>query len=381
MKYFEHQITITPSAKKRKEGRPGTIAEFLLLGINNRERLTPIQEAQREYERMRDTSTDEEAIRQAHEKVRDLKARTLFGATISGVFTPGTQKADDHNFKHSGIVCIDIDGKDNPEKTPGEIMEQLRKMDCVLYASRSATGTGVFAFIPISEPDRHTEHCLALSRLFADMGITLDESCKDITRLRYMSYDTEAFCRPEAVTFRGLMKDPKERRATTGNLFDPSTPHSTRNNATSTRIDPNSTEYESTIRRVKLCVDEIEQRHIDLCPTNAEWQNMAFSFSALGEEGRTLFARVAEQHTGENRATPTQNNWIFDRALKENRNISIATFLNACMQYGINGKELLQAQEMQEFLNAVEESEQQEQGQPSATMTMEEWQKKYPGVM
>ena len=378
MKYLKQQITIAPTAKRRKEGRPGTIEEFLLLGINNRERLTPIQEAQRKYEELRDTSTDEETVKQAHENVREMKARTLFAATISGVFTPGTQLANDPNFKHSGIVCIDIDGKDNPGKTTGEMMEHLRKMDCVLYASRSATHTGVFAFIPISEPDRHTEHCLALSRLFADMGITLDESCKDITRLRYMSYDPEAFYRPDAVIFRGLMADPKERRATTGNLFEPSTRHSTRNNATSPRIDPNSTEYESTIRRVRLCVDEIERQHIDLCNTNAEWQIMAFSFSALGEDGRTLFARVAEQHTGDNRATPIENNRIFDRALKENRNISIATFFNACMRYGINGKELLEKQEMRELLEVVEESE---RAQNTPTMTMEEWKKEYPNAM
>lgn len=378
MKYFDHQITITPSAKKRKEGRPGTIAEFLMLGINNRERLTPIQEAQREYERMRDTSTDEEAIREAHEKVRDLKALTLFGATISGVFTPGTQKANDPGFKHSGIVCIDIDGKDNPGKTTGEIMEQLRKMDCVLYASRSATGTGVFAFIPISEPDRHTEHCLALSRLFADMGITLDESCKDITRLRYMSYDPEAFCRPEAVTFRGLMKDPKERRATTGNLFNPSTTTAHRHNATSTRIDPNSNEYKSALRRAKVCVEYIEQNGIPVQLDYADWiYSVGMPLTSLGEEGRDLFRRLSQLDS--QKFDWKECDQKFTNLLHTNRDVGIGSFFQWCKHIGVTAKEIEKHNDFSDIIIEKEEAQQPQTTTP--TMTMEEWQKKFPGVM
>ena len=39
----------------------------------------------------------------------------------------------------------------------------------------------------------------ALRRLFADMGITLDAQCKDITRLRIVSYDPDARLRLDAV--------------------------------------------------------------------------------------------------------------------------------------------------------------------------------------
>lgn len=367
--YLEKPITIYENATRSKRGRKGTFAEFILLGIDHQNQVEAVREAANNLEAVEASTDNEEAIKKAKDQLKQLKATTLFGATISGYFPEVRQ--DDAPFTHSGLICIDIDHCD-----PTKVMGQLRKMDCVLYASRSASGKGVFAVIPLAYPEKHREQFCALSLMFREMGIVLDEAPKSIASLRFMSYDDEAFLRHDAVEFKGVIADVEAKKQTKGNLFNTtSTPHTT--NATSTTIDPNSTEFKSALRRAKICVEEIERRHIDLCPDNGTWHVMASSLSTLGAEGESLFNRIAQQCTDpQRRATPEENSREFNRALRDNRSITIATFFDACSRYGINAKGIEEQREVEEFKALAEEAE-----TSTPLMTFEEWQRAYPNTM
>lgn len=69
---------------------------------------------------------------------------------VSGLFTgatAGTLK------QHSGLICIDIDKKDNPDLTNFDrIKELIREIPYVAYCGHSVGGDGYFAIIPISNP-------------------------------------------------------------------------------------------------------------------------------------------------------------------------------------------------------------------------------------
>ena len=71
-------------------------------------------------------------------------------ATISGVFSP-TRSAE-NLVSHSGLICVDIDGKDNQhiENFDTLIEDVLSQIEEVAYASRSVSGNGYFVIMPLN---------------------------------------------------------------------------------------------------------------------------------------------------------------------------------------------------------------------------------------
>lgn len=298
---FNKRITIYRGVTDNK-GTNATLAEFLQMGEAYKEQIAELRAA----------STDEER--------RALKQRIQCAATISGVFEP-TRKAD--NLKeHSGLVCIDID-----HRNPDEVMPLLMDMDIIAYASRSIGGHGVFAIIPIAYPERHGEQYEALRLVFKEkFDIELDAT-QDVCRLRFVSYDPEAFWRPDAKVWEGVWSEPK--RKPTPKAATTSTPRPTTNGM--------QADEETTIARVKACADEIASRGISLCETNADWYVMAGALAELGHEGRAIFHQIS-------RLSPKydveENDAAFDRAMREERKADIGTFFARCEANGILWKNL-----------------------------------------
>ena len=73
--------------------------------------------------------------------------------TVSGLFDGSN---DASIIKHSGLICIDIDKKDNPELEDFDDMKELiSAVPCVAYCGLSVSAQGYFCIIPIySHPIR-----------------------------------------------------------------------------------------------------------------------------------------------------------------------------------------------------------------------------------
>ena len=117
------------------EPKNTTLGEFLAKGEEYREHI----------ERLR-------ACRNADER-RFLKGQ-LPQATISGVFQ-GSRKADNLTA-HSGLICVDIDAKDNPDVNDFEHLKEniLSQIDEVSYAAHSVGGKGYFVILKLAYPGR-----------------------------------------------------------------------------------------------------------------------------------------------------------------------------------------------------------------------------------
>ena len=102
---------------------------------------------------------------------------------------------------HSGLMAIDIDGKDNPTLSAKEIKYRLLDIVNVAFAGFSCSGFGVWALIPIKDPTRHLEHFKALEIVFSNIGIKIDPACSDVTRMRFASYDSEPYINENAKVF------------------------------------------------------------------------------------------------------------------------------------------------------------------------------------
>lgn len=124
----------------------------------------------------------------------ELKKR-LPAVSISGV-VEGRRKAAlaDGRFTHSGLIQIDIDGKDNPGRSLSEMRDILIADDRVIAVFASPSGTGVKGIARVqADPAKHLSSFRAVEAHFAAIGITIDTACKDPVRLCFTSYDPDAW--------------------------------------------------------------------------------------------------------------------------------------------------------------------------------------------
>lgn len=258
-----------------------------------------------------------DAIRQIPDKdTRDEMKKKLPAATISGIFQGG------HNGKslaeHSGLICIDVDQKDNPDIDDWEeFKRRIQVLKCVAFVGLSVSGRGVFIIIriPKCNAETHKQYYLALEDAFRKCGVKTDPNCKDITRLRGASYDDNYYYNPNATTFTKL-PNPKPQPKPTATL----------------RFDGND-DPQTTIGKVESCVNKVCDHQIDMTGSYNDWVEIGFSLADLGEQGRKYFHAVSQFYSSYDQ---NQCDHKFDELLR-NRNgkIKIGTFFHICKDYGI----------------------------------------------
>lgn len=143
-------------------------------------------------EEIRACNTTEER----HAKKRELSYR-IPTVAISGRFSSRKESGLE---APSGLIAIDIDFKDNIEIMPS-VRDILTGLDYVAYCGRSISGDGYYAVIRIENPKHFKQHFFALEEEMKSRGIVIDKACKDITRLRYASYDDNYYYNPNATTY------------------------------------------------------------------------------------------------------------------------------------------------------------------------------------
>lgn len=152
-----------------------------------------------EVEQIRSVKTKQE---------KDALKSKLPAITPSGLFN--TKRKVENLVHHTGLIQIDIDGKDNPHLNMADTKELLKQVEQVCFCAFSVGGNGLFALVPIAEPKLHKEHFLALEEDFVyDLNIVIDKSCKDVTRLRGYSYNEDYYINENALVYEGLTQ-PKQ---------------------------------------------------------------------------------------------------------------------------------------------------------------------------
>lgn len=148
----------------------------------------------------------------SNEEERKFLKSKLPAITPSGVFS---KRKADCLVEPTNLICIDIDGKDNPSISDmEELKKKLSKLSYIMYCGLSASGKGLFCIIPYKDYRNHKLHFNALEQEFKDMGIVVDSSCSDIGRLRFYSYDEYPYANPDAEIYtRTLEKVPEIKQS------------------------------------------------------------------------------------------------------------------------------------------------------------------------
>ena len=144
-----------------------------------------------------------ENIRSIQDKAtRDkIKKTQLPAGTLSATLLTRDSKLEleDKLKVYNPLLTLDFDNLPDIE----EAKHILATLPYVYYAGLSVSGRGLFAIIPIAAED-HTQHKTyfhALEKEMQTLGLTIDKACKDVTRLRVVSYDENPYINPDCTTY------------------------------------------------------------------------------------------------------------------------------------------------------------------------------------
>ena len=144
-----------------------------------------------------------EQIRSSLEKsTRDrIKRSQLPAATISAILSTreSSQPLEKRIIQYNPLLVLDFDNLPDIEAAK----QTLSSLPYIYYAGLSVSGRGLFAIIPITAQD-HTQHKTyfhALEKEMQTLGLTIDKACKDVTRLRVVSYDENPYINPDCITY------------------------------------------------------------------------------------------------------------------------------------------------------------------------------------
>lgn len=130
----------------------------------------------------------------------------IHGVTASGTFK---ERASSKIVKHSGLICIDIDAKDQI----AEIDIDAIKRDSYTYCVHQSLGGYGYAVYVKIDCDRHLDSFLGLEQYYyVNYSIVIDKSCKDVSRLRFVSYDPELIVNEKAKVFKQYLKAKEVRQ-------------------------------------------------------------------------------------------------------------------------------------------------------------------------
>lgn len=232
------------------------------------------------------------------------KKETIPAVASSGTFS---KRSAAGLTKHSGIINIDVDAQDN-ERNVLEVRDELYGDPFVLAGFISVSGKGISLFVRINGR-KHKESFLALEEYFSNnYKLIIDEKCKYVSRLRFVSYDPDAYYNESAVKWTEVFE--KER------------------------VIPDNYKPFFDNSDVENIVKQCEQSKIDLTFDYYNWIKIGFALAnEYGEQGRNYFHRLSSQYPDYDSIKVDKK---YDNLLKtENGNTTIGTLFWLAKQNNI----------------------------------------------
>jgi predicted P-loop ATPase len=187
---------------------------------------------------------------------RDKKKKSAPLVTVSGSFSA---RKDEALRAHSGFIAIDIDNIENPEEA-----KKLIAADAYIYAAfTSISGHGLCLIMRI-DGSRHLDAFNGIaSYLYNQYQLIVDQSGKNVSRARFISYDPWIILNTKAAIFKKYLPKKKEVQA-----------H---------KVAVVKTDFDAMI-------DEMDRKGLNLCEDYSDWIQIAYALvSEFGEGGRDYF--------------------------------------------------------------------------------------------
>lgn len=247
-----------------------TLYNAIMLGRNCKEEIEAVRRI--------DRSKDEIAYKQAKEKVLSFTPSCL--CPIGG-----SAKAE--NVEHvNPLIAVDLDEKDNKGLSIEEMRKRVNSLPYVMYSSLSVGGRGMYALIPIAEENKNDFKAVfkALESDFKALGLTLDGSCINVNRERYMSIDDNEYWNTKCDIYTRKLNIPTQVN---------------KQPLQGLEINANKPLTEREFKKVKSMVEDIKQNKIQLSKNHKDTLGLANAIANIwGENGRELLHIIRQQRSG-----------------------------------------------------------------------------------
>lgn len=221
-----------------------------------------------------DRSKDEIAYKQAKSKVLSFTPSCVCASTTAKEIK-----------QVNPLIAVDLDEKDNKGLSIEEMRTKINSLPYVMYSSLSVGGRGMYALITISESNKNDFKGVfnALNEDFKALGLTLDSSCVNVNRERYMSYDDNEYWNTKCEIY-------------TKKISIPTQAHDTHKRVESSA---KTTLTEKDKQKVDLMIEDIKANKIQLTKNHTDTLGLGNAIANVwGEEGRGLFHLIRSQREG-----------------------------------------------------------------------------------
>jgi predicted P-loop ATPase len=193
------------------------------------------------------------------EKDKDKKANRKKSAPLVRVSGSFSAPNDDGLRAHSGFIAIDIDNLEQPED-----VKKLVQADPHVYAAFVSIGGNGLCLIFKIDGSRHYDAFNGIaSYLYNSYQLIVDQSGKNVSRARFISYDPWIHINTKAVIFKKYLPKPKDRKIS--------------------KVAVIKSDFDAMI-------EAMDRKGLNLCEDYSEWVSIAYSLvSEFGEGGRDYF--------------------------------------------------------------------------------------------
>lgn len=195
---------------------------------------------------------------------RELK-KYLPNYTISGRFDVG--RKDNSLIEHSNLIGIDFDHIENING----LVNQLKYDPYTFAVFKSVSHTGVCAIVKI-DGKKHLDSFNGLAQYYWDnMRVKIDPSCKNLSRIRYVSFDPDLFINDKSKVFKAYIQENKNKN-------DERIPHSD--------------------KRFGFVLKNIEKAEKDITGNYVTWVKLGFAIAhQYGKHGLEFFKAISRFST------------------------------------------------------------------------------------
>jgi hypothetical protein len=189
-------------------------------------------------------------------EIKDLKKKTAPLVTVSGSFSA---RKDDALRKHSNFIAIDIDNLDDASETKKRISQ-----DPFIYAAFLSIGGNGLCLIVKIDGTRHLDAFNGIAAyLYNEYQLIVDQSGKNVSRARFVSYDPFMLLNTKSATFKKYLPKKKEQKHP--------------------KVMVIKTDFDAMIK-------QMDEKGINLCEDYSDWLSICYALiQEFQEQGREYF--------------------------------------------------------------------------------------------
>ena len=232
---------------------------------------------------------------------KEYKLSHLCGVTMSALL--GESRTTNNVILYNNIMCIDVDEEDNKvlfSKYDIEyIKEKVFELSFVYCVCLSCRGKGFYFIVPIPDSKHIDIYYTSMYYKLKKYGINIDKHCKDVTRIRFCSYDENILIKRdcEIKVFDEIsVEQINEKKA---ELI----------NAKRRILKIRHHSHNEHMKHLEQTIDFLISKGFDTGEHWAEWATVGKYLKTLGEDGRILFHRLSETMSGYKSYEDVEKNW------------------------------------------------------------------------